>query len=301
MRAILRCLLAATGLIAATLIAAPGARAADRWFTTSDGVRLHYIEQGPGFLQPRGRTVVLIPGWTMPAWIFQAQIADFARSWHVVALDPRGQGDSDVASTGYEPYRRGQDIAELLDRLGPQPVVLMGWSLGVLDALAYVHAHGDTRLAGLVLVDNSVGEDPAPAPSRAAVPSRRRNHTRAAPPVSREESMRAFVRGMFRTAPSADYIDRLTEATLRTPPWAAAALLAYPVPRSFWREAVYSTAKPVLYVVRPTLAGQAANLESHHAAADSVVMQGVGHAMFVDDPARFDATVVSFIRRRVWS
>ena len=78
------------------------ARAADRWLTTSDGVRLHYIEQGPGVFQPGfldagGRTIVLIPGWTMPAWIFQAQIADFARSWHVVALDPRGQGESDVA------------------------------------------------------------------------------------------------------------------------------------------------------------------------------------------------------------
>lgn len=279
-------------LFAGQAWAATSATAADRWFTTSDGVRLHYIEQGAG------RTIVLVPGWTMPAWIFQAQIADFSRTWHVVALDPRGQGESDVAASGYEPYRRGQDIAELLDRVGGQPVVLMGWSLGVLDALAYVHQYGDTRIAGLVLIDNSVGEDPAPAPSREAAPPRRRGR---APKISREEAMHAFVRGMFRTAPSADYLDRLTEATLRTPAWAASALLAYPVPRSFWRDAVYSTSKPVLYVVRPGLAGQAANLESHHAAADSVVMQGVGHALFVDDPVRFDATVVSFIRRRVWS
>ena len=41
----------------------------------------------------------------------------------------------------------------------------MGWSLGVLDSLAYVSAHGDDRLAGLVLVDNSVGEEPAPTVS----------------------------------------------------------------------------------------------------------------------------------------
>ena len=52
--------------------------------------------------------------------------------------------------------------------LGPRPVLLVGWSLGVLDALAYVHTHGDAALAGLVLVDNSVGEEPAPVPRRPA-------------------------------------------------------------------------------------------------------------------------------------
>lgn len=266
--------------------AALPARAADRWFATSDGVRLHYTEDG------RGRTIVLVPGWTMPAWIFQAQIAAFSRSYRVIAFDPRGQGASEVPPGGYEPYRRGQDIAELLAQFGPQPVVLLGWSLGVLDVLAYVHEHGDTRLAGLVLVDNSVGENPAPAPSHA--PSRR------GPRLSRETGMRAFVRSMFLKPEPVDYLEQLTEAALRTPPEAAAELLAYPVPRSFWREAVYSTTRPVLYIVRPRFAGQADSLAAHHPSAESVIMQGVGHAMFVDDPARFDATVETFIQRRVW-
>ncbi len=266
--------------------AAPPARAAEKWFATSDGVRLHYTDEG------RGHTIVLVPGWTMPAWIFQTQIAAFSRSYRVIAFDPRGQGASDVAPGGYEPYRRGQDIAELLAQLGPQPVLLLGWSLGVLDALAYVHEHGDAHLAGLVLVDNSVGEDPAPAPSHQ--PPRR------GPRLSREISMRAFVRSMFRTPEPVDYLEQLTSAALRTPPDAAAALLSYPVPRSFWRQAVYSTTRPVLYIVRPHFAGQAENLAAHHPSAESVIMQGVGHAMFVDDPARFDATVQSFIERRVW-
>ncbi len=275
------------------LLALPAlpAHAADRWFVTSDGVRLHYIEQG------RGRTIVMVPGWTMPAWIFQVQIADFARSYHVVALDPRGQGDSAIPDSGYEPRRRGQDIAELIARVSRnQPVLLLGWSLGVLDSLAYLREYGDARLAGLVLIDNSVGEEPAPTPSRAA----RRSRRRGARPVSREVALHAFVRSMFVRAPSAYYLDRLTEAALRTPPAAAAALLAYPVPRSYWRAAIYSSTKPVLYVVRPALAGQAANLAAHRPGAESVVMRGVGHALFVDDPTRFDADMASFIRRRVW-
>lgn len=112
--------------------------------------------------------------------------------------------------------------------------------------------------------------------------------------------MRAFVLSMFRTKQPEDYIERLTDAALVTPPAAAAALLNYDVPRSFWKDAVYSTNKPILYLVRPHLEGQAGNLAAHHVGAESVVLQDVGHAMFVDDPGRFDGLVADFIRRRLW-
>ena len=279
---------ALASLVVTGLVVPIAAQAADGHFTTSDGVRLHYLEAG------RGRTIIMVPGWTMPAWIFSAQIAELSRSWHVVALDPRSQGDSEIAPSGHEPFRRGRDIAELLDHLEARDALLLGWSLGVLDALSYVHQFGDGRLAGLVLVDNSVGEEPAPK----AIP---RPKQRRGKPVPREISMRRFVQGMFAVAPPRAYIDRLTEAALRTPPAAAAALLAYPVPRSFWRDAVHSTDKPVLYVVTPRWSAQAASLEAHRANAQSTVMRHVGHAMFVDDPARFDAVLTQFIRSRVWS
>jgi non-heme chloroperoxidase len=261
-------------------------RAADGWLTTSDGVRLHYLEAG------NGHTIVLVPGWTMPAWIFDAQIADFARQFHVVALDPRGQGESDIAPSGYDQDRRGQDIAELIRHVSAEPVLLVGWSLGVLDSLAYIHDGGDAAIAGLVLVDNSVGEDPPPPPPK--------HPMHASRDLPRETMMRNFVRGMFRHQQPQPYLAQLTQVCLRTPERAAAELLSYPVPRSYWKEAVYSTSRPVLYLVTPRLAGQAENLRLHHPAAESVVLTGVGHALFVDDAPKFNALVRDFIRRRVW-
>jgi microsomal epoxide hydrolase len=261
-------------------------RASDGWFTTSDGVRLHYIEEG------QGHPIVLVPGWTMPAWIWDAQIQAFSRSYRVIAFDPRSQGDSAIASSGHEPWRRGQDIAELIDHVADEPVLLVGWSLGVLDSLAYIHADGDAHVAGLVLVDNSVGEDPPPASPRVSGHAGRR--------LAREAMMRNFVRAMFHRPQPMSYLERLTEVCLRTPEYAAEALLSYPVPRSYWKQAVYSTDHPVLYVVTPRLAGQAENLRLHDPVAESVVLQGVGHALFVDDPARFNALVLDFVRRRVW-
>jgi len=266
--------------------------AVSRFFRASDGTRLHYLEAGPqGALVSTAPTIVLVPGWTMPAWIFSRQIAAFSRQYRVIAFDPRGQGESEIARSGYDHIRRSQDISDLIDRLGSRPVTLLAWSLGVLEALAYVHTHGDASLAGLVLVDNSVGEEPPPISG----------NLRRGPKLPHTVEMRNFVHGMFRRPQSPAYLDRLTEATLRLPEPASRALLAYPVPRSYWRDAIYATTKPVLYIVRPKFSGQAKNLANNHPTAETVVLgNDVGHALFVDDAARFDALVQDFLRRKIW-
>jgi non-heme chloroperoxidase len=284
------CLIAAllfSSLLGHSVAAENGSAAQSRFFATSDGVRLHYLEAGP----PGGHTIVFVPGWTMPAWIWEPQIQVFARHYHVVAFDPRGQGDSDAPPSGYEPGRRGQDIAELISNLAPVPALLVGWSLGVLDTLAFVRSHGDLEVAGLVLVDNSVGEEPPPPAPRHHV----------VPVLPRDVAMHRFVTAMFRSRQSDAYLDRLTEATLHTPERARRALLNYPFPRTYWRDALYSTDKPVLYVVRPGwLSEQAANLAHNRPGTQVAVFSDAGHALFVDDAVRFNALLAGFLARTVW-
>ena len=280
---------------AAWLALGPAARASaphDGGFVTSDGVRLHTLLAGPDDGDASAGVVVLVPGWTMPAWIWDRQIRALSAHHRVVALDPRGQGESDIPATGYDQDRRGQDIAELIATLGARPVLLVGWSLGVLDSLAYVHRSGDARLAGLVLVDNSIGEPPAPVP--------RRGGARLARPVDRPEWMARFVRSMFRQPMDQAVLDRLTEAALRTPRDAAASLLRYDVPREYWRDAVLSVRRPVLYAVTPRLAAQGRSLEADDPLARIVVFPGAGHALFVDDAERFDAVMDGFMTHQVW-
>ncbi|MGC1409586.1 MAG: alpha/beta hydrolase [Acetobacteraceae bacterium] len=281
------CTVAALLLLLARPAASQGTTQ-DRYFISSDGVRLHYLEAGPRL----GHTIVFVPGWTMPAWIWLPQIQAFAGHYHVVAFDPRGQGDSDAPASGYEPARRSQDIAELIANLKPVPVLLVGWSLGVLDTLAYVREHGDEMVAGLVLVDNSVGEEPPPPPHAPHRP---------VPALPHAIAMHRFVLGMFHHRPSESYLDRLTEASLHMPERASRALLAYHWPRTYWRDAVYSTTKPVLYVVRPGwLAEQAANLAHNRPGTQIAIFGDAGHALFVDDAARFNALLAGFITRTVW-
>ncbi len=126
----------------------------DNWFVTSDSVRLHYLSGGSG------STIVFVPGWTMPADIWGPQLRYFARSHRVIALDPRSQGASDRVSEGNFVGRRAQDVHELLHHLGAQHVVLVVWSLGVVEALELVERFGTADIAGLVLVDGLIWVSP---------------------------------------------------------------------------------------------------------------------------------------------
>jgi non-heme chloroperoxidase len=261
-------------------------------FTTSDGVRLHVLEalpsearspSSPAVAATEGKPViVLVPGWCMPATIWQAQLQALGQRFRTLALDPRGQGDSEVPAAGYDAARRADDLRDLLAQL-PR-AVLVAWSLGVLDALDLVYRHGDANLAGLVLVDNSVGEPPAPRPSNFLKELR----------ADRSGTVDHFVRAMFaRPRPEAE-IERIKQAALKMPLDAAIALLSYPFPREHWRDIVRAFAKPLCYCVTSHYLEQAHNLQRERPGTQVEWFEHAGHALFVDEPERFNQIVTEF-------
>lgn len=253
---------------------------ASRNFTTSDGVRLHYIEAGTG------ETVLFVPGWLMPAEIWRPQINYFAPRYRVIALDPRSQGDSQVAPSGNHIKRRAQDLHELIEHTLSTRVVIVGWSLGVLETLLYVKTYGDAKVAALVLVDNSVGETP---------PQEGGTTIRSRPPNEREIEMAEFVGILFKSPQPPAYLAWLTKQVMRTPDEVGASLLAIPYSRAFWRSAVYSTARPLLYLVTASLRKQAATLRTKRKDTSTEVYTKSGHALFVDEAGRFNETVEAFL------
>jgi len=260
------------------------AEPASRYFRTSDGVRLHYLEAG------RGPTIVFVPGWTMPAEIWEPQIRHFAPNYRVIAFDPRGQGASEVARTGYTAARRARDIRELIEHLGPEPVVLVGWSLGVLDALEYAKSSGGERLRALALVDNSIGEEPLPVTDPTFLKRLKKD---------RRATTERFVRHMYRTPQGEAYLKKVTQSSLRVPLDAAVALLSYPYPREYWKNIVYQSERPILYVVNERFRGQAENLKKNRPAAWIEVFERAGHALFVDESERFNRLLADFLAKEV--
>jgi pimeloyl-ACP methyl ester carboxylesterase len=113
------------------------------------GSSIYYIDEG------KGTPILFVPGWTMTAEVFTKQQAAFAKTHRVIVLDPRGQGRSSKDGSQYTYIQQGNDIDKLIQHLGLNKFVLVGWSYGCLATYAYVRNHGLGKISRYVCIDQS--------------------------------------------------------------------------------------------------------------------------------------------------
>ena len=247
-------------------------------FTTSDGIRIHYLETG------QGRAIVFIPGWTMAADIWQAQIDALSGKYRVIAMDPRSQGDSDKPVEGNYPARRARDVKELVDHLKLEKPVLVGWSMGVPELLSYVEQFGTDNIGGLVLVDGMVK---IPAEMAATFPAFVNGFQ-----VDRRKATDGFVKSMYAKPQRPEYLANVTEASLKTPTNSAMALMMGMLARPDWSAILPKLAAiPVQYHFEPYLQNQADIVKEKLPSAKIARYDDAGHALFVDDAERFNGAL----------
>lgn len=120
------------------------------YIEVTDGVPLYYEEAG------EGETILLVHGWTMNSqYWWQKTMPVLADSYHVVAVDLRGHGQSGKTEAGHTFEQYAQDVRRVIDTLDLSDVTLVGWSMGADVALSYVEQFGSEMLRALVLVDQS--------------------------------------------------------------------------------------------------------------------------------------------------
>jgi pimeloyl-ACP methyl ester carboxylesterase len=123
-----------------------------------EGVHLAHFEAGPS--APRKSPLVLINGWTGDHGIFTPQIAHFAQSRRVVAINLRGHGASDAPEQEYTMAGFADDIAWQCSQLGLEKPVVIGHSLGGAIALELCGRYPDLA-SGMVMIDSIVMPPPA--------------------------------------------------------------------------------------------------------------------------------------------
>lgn len=252
---------------------------------TTDGIRIHYVEAG------EGREIVFIPGWMMPAWIWQKQIDELSKNYRVIAVDPRSQGDSDKPTYGHLPETRARDYKELIDQLGLKQPVLVGWSMGCGELLSYVEQFGEEGIGGLVLVDGLI-----PAQSNPEVVSVLSEWTNQLQ-QDRQKQADAFVRAMYKKPQPEDYIQRVKQATLEVPTDTAVALIHNMLAVTDFSGAFARITRPMLFAYEPALEPNAEFVKAK--LGDKLRLERFdedGHALFVDDPVKFNRMVEEFVQ-----
>ena len=277
----------------------PGTKSA--FITTSDKVKIHYLEARPGRKHQTTAgsrsgtskipTILFVPGWMTPGWIWEKQIAHFARSYRVVAMDPRSQGESSKPADGHYPAARARDIKSLVDQLKLSPVVIVTYTSSVTEAVSYVDQFGTETLARLVMVNGIAGRDYDQATMSGLLSFANSFQ------LDRQKAADRFVRGLYKKAPSEDYINRMVRATMQMPTDSAVSMLLGGI-ASDNRPALAKIDKPTLIVISLTGPWMQfyEDLQKRIRGSRMEVIEDAGHAVFVDEAVRFNALLDVFLK-----
>jgi non-heme chloroperoxidase len=262
--------------------------------TATDGVKIHYVEpmtNGDAARSDRHQApaILFVPGWAMPAWIWQKQIDHFSSKYRVVAIDPRCQGESQQTSEGLYPEQMARDIRSVVEQLHLAPVVIVGWSMAVIETLSYIDQFGTRDVAGLVLVDE-------PAGGFVAGDAERDFGMLKNLLADRKGTAEFFVRKFqFHKPQPEEYVQRVIQAALKVPTSDAATLLVG-VFAADYRGALPKIDKPTLVcVAKSPYYDRVVEMQTKIAGSRLETFEGAGHALFVDNAEQFNAAMESFL------
>jgi pimeloyl-ACP methyl ester carboxylesterase len=263
------------------------------------GLRLHVREWG----RADGRPILFIHGWSQNhmCWAKQYESA-LADEFRLVAFDLRGHGMSQAPLESHH-YTDGRlwanDVAAIVDELGLDRPVLVGWSYGPLVISDYVAAYGQDRIAAVNLVSGAVrlGESAFGSLIGPGFLDHFAGATVDDLPTN-IATMRSFLRACVVKPLSTDDLETALCCSIVVPPAVRANLAA----RDIDCDDVLRTLEvPVLVthgradtVVLPAMAE---HVLATYPTAEASWYDGVGHAPHLEDPERFNSELAALTRR----
>ena len=260
---------------------------------TPDGLTISAQEWG----NPQGPEILLIHGYAQSHMSWMRQVdGDLAKEFRIITYDLRGHGNSDKPDDKaryHDNKAWGDEVKAVMDAAGLKRPVLVGWSYAGRVVSDYVTTHGPDKLAGINFVDASikffpefVGENL----KNLALMSSEDLSTNIA-------ATRAFVHGCFEKQPTADDFEVMLSFNMMVPPKVRTHLGG----RALDATEVMSKLKiPVLVTHgaqdRNSKIGTAQYTAKTIPGAKLSIYEGIGHAPFYEDSARFNRELAAFVR-----
>jgi non-heme chloroperoxidase len=266
--------------------------------TATDGTRLDVRDCG----NPDGPPLVLIHGWSQSELCWRAQYeSDLAREFRLVGPDLRGHGNSGKPADErayQDPRRWADDLHTVIEGLGLERPLLVGWSYGSLVAGLYVEHYGDAGLAGINFVGGACRVSPAEIGVLLGTV-----FLDVLPKVTADDlgdniaGIRRFLDACFHARLLRADWESAIAWNMAVPPGVRAALLSRPIDTT---RALASLRVPLLASHgrndAVTLPAMADLVLEHCSTARVSWYDEVGHAPFIEAPARFNAELAAFAR-----
>jgi non-heme chloroperoxidase len=255
----------------------------------SGGVPLNVVDKG----DPALPAVLFIHGFRQSYLSWSLQFgSDLGKRCRLVAFDLRGHGNSGSpwlpeAYNNSRPW--ADDVAQVIKSLGLKNPLVVGWSFGGNVAMDFASHYPTAAVSGYLLTGTAGGTQASPSPPLAAVNAPPR--ASASPDLARNiEALDASMKVLFPN-PALDQIllSQFAAAAMRVGPWVDQAVAWRP------RTPKIELIQPVTFATggQDPLVGAAtvARLKNFFPQARLVDFPTAGHAVFLDEPARFNALV----------
>jgi non-heme chloroperoxidase len=251
-------------------------------------VKIYYETSG------QGDPLLFIPGWMMTAGVWKAQVAAFSKTHRVIAMDPRGQGNSSKVLSGNTLQQQAKDLRRLVESLQLNGVTVVAWSMAVAVVLEYVNQFGNDRLKSVVLVDgwpSMVKKDDWPR----GLTAEETNHLVLDWENNRMVKTNEFIDSMFTTERSDPELEWMVKEALRTPT-TVATVMGYDYFSSDRRPLLSKITVPTLITMTAENKDIGEFMKSQIPNSQLTVFEGLGHAMFLDDPKKFNERLAAFLK-----
>ena len=260
-----------------------------------NGVELYYESVGSG------EPIIFIPGWTFTTELFQHQLEHFGQSHRAISYDPRSHGRSSQTIEGNNYATHGEDLIQLIEKLGLENVTLVGWSFGCLAQWEYVRRKSVAGVKKFVFVDlppkclSVNAEDWVEGPLDDIAGAY--NAFLGSSKGQRDFITHYATQIMVQRELSADELFWINEQSLKTPHYIAASLFASGMFANYMAEAkVVDDDSSALYIVAEHWAETAQAFLGKHFPNSAVAKLG-GHMMFWEHPDKFNRLVSDFLAK----
>jgi non-heme chloroperoxidase len=261
----------------------------DDWHVTlPTGVRMNYVERG----DPRGTPVVLLHGYTDSRRSYDRILPLLPASMHVFAVTHRGHGDSGKPDAGYTPSHFAADLAAFLDTMRIESAVIVGHSMGSTVAQRFaIDYPSRTRALGL---EGAF----LPSPHNAAIREFFQTVNTFTDPVD-PKVVREFQQSTLARPVPPEFFETMVSESLKVPAhvWKAA---LEPYLTVDFSSRLREVGVPTLLIWgdRDEFTGRADQDALNRAIAGSrlTIYGGTGHCPHWEEPERFAADLIAFVR-----
>jgi pimeloyl-ACP methyl ester carboxylesterase len=262
--------------------------------TSADGVRLSAQEAG----NPAGPEILLIHGFNQSylSWSKQLNDPQLLSEFRMVAFDLRGHGASDKpleAAAYADDSRWAADVAAVVAAAGLKRPVLTGWSYAGRVITDYLRVSGTANVAGLNFVAAVLKNDNAfMGPGRGHFGGMLSDDL-----AINIASTAGFVRSCFERPPTTDEFETILAFNMVVPPPVRKLVMGRTANPG---DLLPKLAVPVLLsygakdqIILPAMGEYGAK---EIPGAKLSLYDGVGHAPFHEDSARFNTELAAFVR-----